>query len=408
MPVIFSKSRRRPSLSSAGELISKEAGRLLLLDGCLLTTRIANASPKSTTEVIHRLGFLQLDSIFSVERAHHLILHARLDGFEPPMLARVAEKNRAVFEHWTHDASMIRSDWRRYWSHRFETARERLHKSEWFKGQLGRDGKQRIDEVRQAIRDRGPLMARDFPRPARAAAGWWDWSPQKAALEYLWRTGEVAIQGRLRFDKIYNLAERVHATSVDSPTREALVHWACSEALQRLGAATARELVHFMHAITIAEAKVWCATAIRNGDAVPVSLERETSKRIEGVARVDWRRRVGQARPSLPARLLAPFDPLIRDRRRALALFDFDYRFEAFVPAPKRRYGYYTMPVLANNRLVARVDLASDREALVLRVARAWKESGIGVRDARRHMRDACERLAEQLGFRVEIPKSFS
>jgi uncharacterized protein len=394
------------TISGEREVVSLEQGRQLMLRGCLLSTAIVDANARTLERTVYDLGFLQLDSINSVDRAHHLILHARLDGYSPPMLARLAEKKRSLFEHWTHDASMIRSDWRHWWSHRFVAARERLHKSAWFQGQLGRNGNACIEEVRNAIRHRGPLMARDFPRPPRAAAGWWDWSPQKSALEYLWRTGEVAIHSRQRFDKVYDLAERVYGDAVLHPPREKLVHWACSEALMRLGAATPRELVQFIHAVNIKEAKDWCAASTASGNTLGVLLERGEGKRIDGVARIDWKKRAALQSPPLPARLLAPFDPLIRDRARALDLFNFDYRFEAFVPAAKRRYGYYTMPVLAGDQFVARVDLASERKEGVLRIARIWKEPSVGVRTAKRDAHAACERLAHQLGFRAELPKS--
>ncbi len=324
------------------------------------------------------------------------------------MLAHLAEKKRSLFEHWTHDASMIRADWRLWWSHRFVSARERMHKSAWFQGQLGKHGMRHIVKVREAIRDRGPLMARDFPRPKRAGAGWWDWSPQKAALEYLWRTGEVAIHSRCNFDKVYDLSERVYPEPAAHPPREAVVDWACDAALHRLGCATAREIAQFMNAVSMQEAKQWCLHAVQEGRVLSVGLARGASKCVDGVAVLDWKSRAAQPMQTSGARLLAPFDPLIRDRARLLDLFDFDYRFEAFIPAAKRRYGYYTMPVLLGDRLIARTDLASDREAGVLRVARVFLEKGCAVRSTLTATKEACDRLAAQLGLRVVFPRRCS
>ncbi len=406
MPRISSSSRCATEKAGGRATVSQSEARRLLLLGCALATPPQRASRNVVGALVRRLGFLQVDSINSVERAHHLILHSRLDGYAPSMLAHVTETQRLLFEHWTHDASLIRSDWRQWWSHRFVAARERMGKSAWFQSQLGRNGKRHIAQVRDAIRERGPLMARDFPRPKRAGAGWWDWSPQKAALEYLWRTGDIAIHSRKNFDKVYDLAVRVHPEPISSSSRSAMIDWACDAALARLGCATARELSHFMHAVTIQEARAWCLDATASGRVIRVVLERGDSKPLDGVATVDWRDRANQGVPTTPARLLAPFDPLIRDRARLLGLFNFDYRFEAFTPEAKRRFGYYTMPVLFGEELVARVDLASDREAGVLRVSRIFREKSCAARAARAAAREACERLAGQLQLRVALPSA--
>ncbi len=381
-----------------------DAARGLLLAGCGLDRAPVRATPARVLSTVRALGFVQVDSINSVERAHHLILHARLDGYEPQQLAHHTEKSRALFEHWTHDASVIRSDWLPWWTHRFARSRTRLRESAWMRERLGRNWRRTIAGVRATIEERGPLATRDFPRPPRAGAGWWDWSPHKAALEYLWRTGEVAIHSRRGFEKVYELAERVHGPAPDMPARDALVEWACAEALDRLGAATPRELAQFMHAVTLSESRAWCARAVREGRVLAVRLERIGQQPREGVARTDWERVAGRVRVDDTPRLLAPFDPLIRDRDRLAGLFGFDYRFEAFVPAAKRVHGYYTMPVLVGNRLVARVDLASDRHSRTLRVDRFWAETGRSARLARSETRRSAARLADQLGLRLDFP----
>jgi uncharacterized protein YcaQ len=271
---------------------------------------------------------------------------------------------------------------------------------------LGRNWRKTLAEVRAALEERGPLATRDFPRPARLgkSEGWWDWSPHKAALEFLWRTGEVAIHSRRGFEKIYDLAERVHGPLPESPARDALVAWACMNALERLGSATAREIAHFAWAITPAEAGAWCAKAAKRGEIAQVSLERLGRAPRPGFARLDWKDAAGRVAPDTTPRLLAPFDPLIRERARLSELFGFDYRFEAFVPAAKRVHGYYTMPVLVGERLVSRLDLASDREAGALRVDRAWHEPSVPVRVAERSARAAAARLADQLGLALAWP----
>lgn len=396
-------------MSAVGDppgLVSAETARRLLLAGCALDRAPARATKPRVLALVRELGFVQVDSINSVERAHHLILHARLDGYEPAQLAHHAETSRALFEHWTHDASVIRSDWLPWWTHRFERSRARLRQSAWMRERLGRNWRKTLAEVRGALEARGPLATRDFPRPARLgkSEGWWDWSPHKAALEFLWRTGEVAVHSRRGFEKIYDLAERVHGPLPEPPAREELVAWACTSALERLGAATAREIAHYAWAITPAEAGAWCAGAAKRGEIAQVSLERLGRAPRPGFARRDWKAASARVSVDKTPRLLAPFDPLIRERARLAELFGFDYRFEAFVPAAKRVHGYYTMPVLVGERLVSRLDLASDRASGALRVDRAWHEPSVSVRTAESAARAAAARLADQLGLDLAWP----
>ena len=174
------------------------------------------------------------------------------------------------------------------------------------------------------------------------------------------------------------------------------------EALARLGAATPQEIAGFMGAVSTSEARAWCDAAARDGRIDAVQLERLGRGPRAGFARRNWEATAGRGRPDRTPRLLSPFDPLIRDRGRALELFGLDYRFEAFVPAARRRYGYYTMPVLVGDRFVGRLDLVSDRQSGTLRVDRAWAEPGTPRRDASRFAKAAADRLAGQLGLRLQ------
>lgn len=389
----------------APETVPVASARLLLLAGCGLDRAPVRATKARVIALVRELGFVQVDSISFVERAHHLVFHARLDGYDPAHLAHHAESTREAFEHWTHDASIIRSDWLPWWTHRFERSRVRLRQSAWMRERLGRNWRTTLAEVRDALAARGPLATRDFPRPANArkSEGWWDWSPHKAALEFLWRTGEVAVHSRRGFEKVYDLAERVYGEVPAQPQRDELVRFACLAALARLGAATPREIAHYLWAISPAEAKAWCETAAKRGEIASVSLERLGRAPVAGFARPDWRRLAARIEPDETPRLLTPFDPLVRERPRLAELFGFHYRFEAFVPAAKRVHGYYTMPVLAGEKFVARVDLESDRARGALRVNRVWLEPAAPKRRARAATDAACERLASQLGLMAEF-----
>jgi uncharacterized protein YcaQ len=385
---------------------------MLLLQGQgLLADPARRAGPAAARKVVDALGFVQVDSIQRIERAHHLILGARLDDYRPEHLDRAAFRERALFEHWTHDASLIPVRWFHHWKPRFERTEVRLRRSRWFGSRLGDTPDRTLKQVYERVAREGPLRSSDFARPAeRPSGGWWDWTPEKAALEFLWHTGQLAIHGRDRFQKIYDLTERVFPEAHARPPPEPELHvdWACREALDRLGVATPGELAAFFAAVTPAQAGGWCRRAVATGAAVAVRVEAVDGGRPRNVVAVpDWERRLRRA-PAAPERmrLLAPFDPLIRDRDRLQRLFGFEYRFEAFVPAARRRYGYYILPILEGDRLVGRLDPRHDRERERIVVEQVWWEGDVRPTVARRRaLADALERLARQIGARaVELP----
>jgi uncharacterized protein YcaQ len=361
------------------------ARRLLLAAQGLADDPRQRVTADSLYALILRLGFVQVDSIRTVERAHHLILSARLSGYREEHLDRLLAGDRRLFEHWTHDAAVIPTAFLPHWLPRFARYRERALAHPWWKERMGPEPGRVIAEVEERLRQDGPLLVRDFEEepgapPAAGETGWWGWRPQKAALEFLWRSGRAAIAHRVHFHKVYDLAERVfpHLPALAPPTPEEHREWACREALERLGVATPRELADFWQAVPVAEAQAWCEAALREGRVEPVEVETaDDSPPYRAFAVTDWRERAASA-PQPPARMriLAPFDPILRDRRRTLRLFGFDYRFEAFVPAAKRQYGYYVMPLLAGDRLVGRIDPKLHRDRGELAISGVWWEPG--------------------------------
>lgn len=387
-------------------LVSADAARRLFLGAQgLLDDPRRKVTPDVLYDLIERLGFVQIDSINVVERAHHLTLAARLDGYRQPHFDRLLHRDRRLFEHWTHDASAIPVRWYPHWQHRFAQAKTRIEEHPWWQDRLGANFDAVRDSVLRRVTEEGALLTRDFEeeRPAGESNGWWNWKSQKAVLEQLWRTGTLAIAGRESFHKVYDLAERVfpHVCSSPAPATEEHVDWACRTALERLGVATAEELASFWRAIPVGAAKAWCAAASRRGEIVPVKVGAvDGSAPRSAWALPDWEERLALL-PDAPQRirLLAPFDPILRDRRRALRLFGFDYRFEAFVPAPQRRYGYYVLPILEGERLVGRLDPKLHREERHLEVRGLWWEPGVRATRKRTEALDvALARLARFVG----------
>jgi uncharacterized protein YcaQ len=368
--------------------------RLLLAAQGLLGT-----PPADLEALVGSLGYVQLDSINVVERAHHLILGARVDGYRPEMFEALLASRR-LFEHWTHDAAAIPLRWYPFWKLRFPRSRERILASAWWRERVGERAQELVEHVLERIRAEGPLRSADFEHPEKAGA-WWGWKPQKAALEMLWHTGELAVASRVHFHKTYDLAERVfpEAHALPAPDPASHLQWACASALERLAVATPKELAAFWDALAPAEAQAWCAQEAQAGRIERVQVEGpEGAKPAYAVA--DWRERLaGLPEPGERMTILCPFEPILRDRARALRLFDFDYRFEAFVPEAQRQYGYYVLPILEGDALVGRLDAKLHRDRGALVVKGLWWQPGVRSGKGRlRRLDRALEGLAGRIG----------
>lgn len=390
---------------------ARQARRLLLKGAGLLDDPERRIGPKSLYRQIERMGFVQVDTISVAVRAHHHILLTRFDGYRPEILKRLREKERFLFEHWTHDASIIPSTWLRFWTPRFHRYQRLDPAHRWWRDRLGEEAERIVESVRERIVREGPLMSRDFEKEPRPDLDqWWGWKPHKAALEHLWRCGDLSVAARVNFQKVYDLTERVFPSfdRRDIPDRREHLDWACNEALQRLGVATPGELAGFFDAVTAEEAKEWCRRAVEAGQAQEVIVESaDDSPPRKALARTDWKRQLRRSPPP-PGRirLLSPFDPAIRDRKRLQRLFAFDYRLEAFVPKPKRRYGYYVLPILEGDRLLGRLDPKYHSDRTELEVKALWWEPGVEIDSGRkRSLEEAVERLAAFLGAqRIRMP----
>ena len=343
-------------------------------------------------DLIHDLGFVQIDSISTVERAHHQILFSRNQTYRREHLTELLEKDGALFEHWTHDASILPSAFFRYWKHRF-ARREPVLKERWRKWQ-GEGFDSTFEETLQRIAEGGAVMSRDLKDAEHKSGGWWNWHPNKTALEYYWHTGKLAIAGRQNFQKIYDLTERVLPAHHYEPevSGEDFVDWACRAALTRLGFATHGEIAAFFALISPEEAKAWVAA--HRDELTEVMIEpADGDKPRPSYAFAGFPDALGAlADPPARLRVLSPFDPLIRDRNRTERLFGFYYRIEIFVPEPKREYGYYVFPLLEAARLVGRIDMKADRKTGALNVKRLWWEKGVRPSSGR------IERLEAELG----------
>lgn len=364
-------------------LKNPDARRLFLDRHLLLRQHSGPATGADLAGVLTDLGFVQVDSVNTLARSHDLILWSRRGRYRPRALDHLVARHRAAFEHWTHDAAIVPMQFYPMWRLKFarDEARMQQRWPAWRREGWDRE----IGTVLQRITDHGPASSMDVGEgEARGGGGWWDWHPSKTALEYLWRSGRLAISHRTGFRKIYDLTERVIPARYRDIRLDAaeVIDWALSAALDRLGFATSGELAAFFEIATRDEARRWCADALATGRIVEVDVEMAngTLRRSVSTARMlDSLAALPQ--PSQRVRLLSPFDPALRDRARAERLLGFHYRIEIFMPAPRRRYGYYVFPVMQGCRMIGRLD--AKRDGGVLAVRAFWPEPGVRMGKAR-------------------------
>ncbi|KIN74277.1 winged helix-turn-helix domain-containing protein [Sulfitobacter guttiformis] len=388
---------------SLRRLSNKAARRIFMDRHALLDAPRGPADSASLLALIERLGFVQLDSINTVARAHDLILFARKPQYRPDALKRLYEDEDALFEHWTHDAAIIPLSYYGKWQMRRARDAAKL-RTQWRSDR--RDGfEEQLKTVLDHIRLNGACGSSDVGKgEKRGSGGWWDWHPSKTALEYLWRSGALHVVGREGFQKRYDLTERaldpkIWATNSTS-SEQHTVEWCCAGALQRLGFATAGEIAAFWAHVTLTEAKEWCACALNNG-----TIEEIEITGADGSVKRAFARPSTLSDPAIECaatnrlRVLSPFDPALRDRKRAFFLFGFDYRIEVFVPEAKRVFGYYVFPILQGERLVGRIDMKAFRSEGILRVRALWPEKGVAWGKGRQYALEAeLERIKHLAG----------
>ena len=370
-------------------LNNRQARRLFLDRHLLLRPATGPGRGADLDDVLCRLGFVQIDSVNTLARAHDLILWARRGQYRPAALDDLVARRRTGFEHWTHDAAVIPLQFYPMWRLKFtrDATRMRARWAEW-----RREGWQDIlDTVLKHVADKGPTSSKDVGGDEKkSSSGWWDWHPSKTALEYLWRSGALAICHRQGFRKFYDITERVippEQLNAHIPDDQ-ITDWAMSAALDRLGFGTSGELAAFFDIVTRDEAKRWCDDAAQAGRIIEIDLETVDGRYTKSFSTPQiWSLRETLPEPGARVRLLSPFDPALRDRKRAERLFGFHFRIEIFVPEEKRQYGYYVFPVLQGDTLIGRID--AKRVADRIEVRAFWPEAGIRMGKARREKLEA-------------------
>ena len=338
------------------ELTNSDARRLFLFLHGLSGSLKDKDNKEALPGIIKRIGFVQIDSIKTVERAHHHILFSRCNSYDYAWLDYHLEEKRSLFENWTHDASIIPLEFFPYWGHRFSRTRDKLVGSRWWKNRMGNDPDEICRRVLNHIEQTGAAKSRnlrwnrddEFPDKSRKSSSWWGWNPSKAALVFLWRTGKLAVAKREGFQKVYDLTERVIPDMYRNVkySEQEYIDWNCTTAIENIGFGSHSEIANYWEGVTPQEAKTWCEK-FPNNYIMKIEIEMKDGEKVLSWAHPDifaWLQMVPD--PPNIVRFLSPFDPLIRDRKRTQRLFGFDFKIEIYVPQSKRVYGYYVYPML--------------------------------------------------------------
>jgi hypothetical protein len=345
--------------------------------------RTRRGTTREVEETIRALSCVQLDSITAVERSHRITLGSRVGDYPRTTVSRLLGRGR-VFEYWAHEACLIPvEDWPLF--------RATMRQHHPWRGDVLGKSPELAEEVRAAIRERGPLASRDFE--GDGGGGMWNWKPAKIVLEALWHSGEVVIAGRVNgFQRLYDLAERVLPREVldaPEPAEPERLRTLTRQAVRARGALTESGVVeHWRLRGGAARIRQHADALVREGALERVKVD-DGGAPVLVPAGAD----LDPPRPNAAA-LLSPFDNLLWDRPFARRILGFDHLIEVYKPAPQRQYGYYVLPFLWRDRIVGRADLKSERRDGALVVKSLHLERGVRKSAA---LEDAFERALDRL-----------
>lgn len=324
----------------------------------LLHPPVQPANKESVLETIRRMGTLQIDTIHVVARSPYLVLYSRLGQYNPRWLEELLPEG-ALFEYWAHAACFQPIEDYPLFYHRMEQFNRKYYNPEWIERHA-----ETIERVMTQIREQGEVRSSDFERSDGQKGSWWNWKEEKQVLEYLHTCGQLMIARREKFQRIYDLRERVLPTwnAAQSFSQDTARDVLVERTVRILGAAPMRWVPDYFRLPKtgmaarlerlVKEDRLLRIHVIGSSD--PWYLHPENLSLAQSA-------QAGELTPTLTT-LLSPFDPLVWDRDRARTLFGFDYTIECYTPGPKRRYGYFSLPILHKDQLVGRLDAKAHRK----------------------------------------------
>ena len=386
------------------ELTKIEARRIALhAQGFQNQNRNTKKNWSAIAATIKDLHLLQIDSVNVLVRSHYLPLFSRLGNYDRSVLDNhtLEATNRHVFECWSHEASLVPMEMHPLMRWRMNRARSGngTYRS---MSQFAKDEKVFLKKTIQHIRKNGPMGASSIPGSGKGEGGWWGWSKGKMTMETLFDQGLVTTHRRDKFERIYDLPERVIPSEIlnsTTPSEPETFRKLISLSAQALGVATEFDLRDYFR-LPIAETKTAIAECVENGDLISVKVDGWTKPAYIHKSTKLPRKAGGTA-------LLSPFDPLCWERDRTERLFNFHYRIEIYTPQPKRKFGYYVLPFLNGEDISGRVCLKADRESGTLRANAVHHEEMVDQSETAKAMAGELVKMAQWLGLpNIEVKKS--
>ncbi len=379
-------------VSSVESLSLAQARRIALAAQGFLDPAHETPTMRTLQRTVERTGVLQVDSVNVLQRAHYMPLYSRMGSYDIDLLRRASTgPKRRLVEYWAHVQAFMPVELWPVMQHRMQHYRDRRGKWSIVEAEPGLE-----ESLVEEIKERGASTARELDAGLpRVKEHWgWNWSNARRVLDWLYTTGDLAIAGRnSQFEVLYDLPERVIPAEIlarPTPTPDEAHRELVRRAARSHGVATVADLRDY-YRMSVADTARAVASLVEDGELEPVT--------VEGWRRPAYLHRDARLPRRVQARaLLSPFDPVVWERARTEALFDFLYRIEIYTPAAKRVHGYYVLPFLLGDRIVGRVDLKADRPARRLIVKSAYAEPGAPTETAE-HLRAELERLSGWLGL---------
>ena len=362
-------------------LTLQQARNLHLAAQNLLRAPAKSPTRQQVLATIRNMAILQIDTINVVARSPYLVLWSRLGNIQNSWLDELLAEGK-LFEYWAHEASFLPIEDFHLYRHKMIAP----HSMGWkFNHRWLAENKKQVALVKKHIHNNGATRSADFERKDGKGGGWWEWKPEKRALEVLFTMGELMVARRHNFQRVYDLRERVHPGWDDS--RDLVDPLECRRqqvllAVRALGLARASWIPDYFRMGKLEKA-IHPATLASRGELLTARVEAWDEPVYIHPDHADLLQQAldGQLKASA-TRLLSPFDPVVWDRTRALELFDFDYRLECYTPEAKRRYGYFTLPILRRGALIGRLDAKAHRQQGRFEVKSLHLEDGVKVSQA--------------------------
>jgi len=334
----------------------KDAQKAILISQGIYKKNQSGNDLEASSQAIKSLNYVQIDSISVVERAHHHSIWNRAENYHPSHIEHLLE-SKQVFEYWSHAASYLPMDQYRYSLPRKNAIKK--GEQHWFV----KDNKT-MSLVLERIKADGPLQAKDFKDTRKTTTGWWDWKPAKKALEQLFMQGDLMVLKRQGFQKVYDLTERVLPENVDTniPSEDEYYTHLIVSYLTANAIGTPEQMSYLLKGIK-KSVKTLCMKMLESGLLITVDVDGQSYFSLPTINDL-----LKQKLRYNTVKILSPFDNLLIQRKRIKQLFNYDYQIECYVPADKRKIGYFSLPLLWGRTFAGQMDVKMDRKSGVLNI----------------------------------------